>query len=91
VICKPRHRLPAGREENMISGKLLLLSAAALAVSLLPITSYAQATSTQSYERLAAAFALDTAGHPQQAIAVAETLLASGSLSKRFIPKKQPT
>lgn len=65
------------------SGKLpLLLSAAALATSILPAASRAQGTSAQAYEKLAVAFALDTAGHPVEAIAAAERLLASGTLSR---------
>jgi tetratricopeptide (TPR) repeat protein len=65
------------------SGKLpLLLSAAALAASILPIASSAQGTSPQAHEKLAAAFALDTTGHPAEAIVAAERLLASGALSR---------
>lgn len=65
------------------SGKLLqLLSAAALAASILPRTSCAQATSHQSYENLATAFALNISGHPAQAVGAVEGLLASGTLSR---------
>jgi tetratricopeptide (TPR) repeat protein len=39
-------------------------------------------TISNSYEKLAAAFALDTEGHPAQAIAAAEALLVSGTLSR---------
>jgi tetratricopeptide (TPR) repeat protein len=42
---------------------------------------HAQAISN-SYQKLTAAFALDTAGHPAQAIAAAEALLVSGTLSR---------
>jgi tetratricopeptide (TPR) repeat protein len=39
-------------------------------------------TNSNSYEKLAAAFALDTGGHPVQAIAAAEELLSSGNLNR---------
>jgi tetratricopeptide (TPR) repeat protein len=61
---------------------LFLLSAAVLGASTLPNTSHAQVASNQAIEKLAAAFALDTAGHPAQAIAAADKLLASGALNR---------
>ena len=69
-------------EANAFSRKLLLLSAAALSASILPSTGQAQATSTQGHQKLAEAFAQDTAGYTEQAVAAAEKLLASGTLSR---------
>jgi ATP/maltotriose-dependent transcriptional regulator MalT len=67
----------------IISRKLLLpLSAAVLGASILPNTSHAQSASDQPIEKLAAAFRLDTAGNPAQAIAEVDKLLASGALSR---------
>src|SRR6516164_8389997 len=67
----------------IISRKLLFpLSAAVLGATILPNTSHAQVASNRAIEELAAAIALDTAGHPAQAIAAADELLASGALSR---------